>query len=850
MKKVFFSLLLCVFCFYESKAQFSEVSTPIDQGNSGFVEWGDYDSDGDLDLLVNSVTYINGATIHYGTKIYKNNNGSFSDIGVDLGLFYKGCAAWGDFDGDGDLDLAIMGKTVIDVWGQDGMTKIFRNDNGAFTDIGAALPQTCNGALKWGDMDNDGDLDLVITGYSSGSVPVSAIMLNNKGTFLPAINHGIPAAVYGRFDLADYDKDGYLDVLISGGPQGAPFTAIYKNNKNLTFTKLDQNFVGMSIGSASWGDYDSDGDLDFMTTGTTDGWTVVGSSTKVYRNDNGVFADSNAGIVNVMTGMGSFADFDNDGDLEAMVCGANGSTYSSIYQYANGGFSSYAELQGGNGSSIHPGDYNNDGKLDVFVSGYSPSPYPGLIFAKLYKNTTTTVNVAPTSPTNLKTVVGSDAATLSWNAATDTKTPAAALEYNFYMGTSSKTQNIVPAMADIATGYRRIPARGNAEQNKTAVISKLRAGTYYWSVQAIDGAFAGSSFAAEQTFTVVAALAVSNPTETVASAANSKASINVSSNTDWKISSNQTWLKLSASNGSGDAIVGATADENPTTSKRTATITISAAGVASKTITVTQDAAPAKLTLSVTSLSFAATANSTKTFTITSNTSWTVSCDQAWVTISAATGSNSSTITLTAKENTSITTRSANLTVTPLGAAATKINLSQNAAIQTLSVSPSNLSIGASARSQQTFTITSNTAWTVTCDQAWLSFSKTSGSGNETITTTAAENTTTASRTATINIAIAGNGGSIKITQAGIVTAIEDIHDQAFNIYPNPVADLLHIETDSPQAEVSILSLNGSLVLKQTITQGIVTVSALPAGVYIISISTKEQTFRRKFIKL
>ena len=846
MKKLFFSLLLCSFCFSYLKAQFTEVSTPINQGNQGFSAWLDVDNDGDLDLLVNSNSYVNGEAVSNGTKIFKNTNGSFSSTGTDLGLFYKGDVDLADFDGDDDVDLAIMGKAAIDVWGQAGMAKIFRNDNGVFTDINAGLPQICNGDLKWGDIDNDGDPDLIMTGYDANVTPIIAVMQNNKGVFQAIANHGLPAAVYGSIDLADYNKDGFLDVLMSGGPQGSTFTAIFKNNQNNTFSNINQSFVGMSVGSVKWGDYDADGDLDFIVTGSTNGWTVTGCSTLLYRNSNGNFANSGISFQNVFLGETAFGDLDNDGDLEVFVTGGGASSdYTRIYQYSNGTYTAYADLQGGNESSLCLGDFNKDGKLDFFNAGYSSQ----VVYAKLYKNNTPTANSAPTLPSNLLSVVNKDVVTLSWNAASDTKTPAAALEYNFYIGSSTKAQDIASAMADPSTGFRKLANKGNAGQNKSISISKLKPGKYYWSVQSIDGAYANSAFAAEQSFTVVSTLAVSSSTVSLASAAGSKTSFAVSSNTDWTISCNQTWLKLGTTTGKGDASIDATAELNPGTSKRTAIITISAIGVASKTITLTQEASPANLSLSASSLSFAASANSSKTFTITSNTSWTVSCDQAWVTISARTGSNSSTISLTVKENTSFSPRTANLLITPKGAAVSSIALSQNAAAPFISASPSNLNLSAGANSKQSFSISSNTSWTISCNQDWLSFSKTAGSGNETITVTASANTAASSRTASINISITGNGCSLQLTQAAMVTALDEVPENSFSLYPNPVSDVLYFDASIHSAEVCITSLGGSVVLKQSISTNSLSVAGLPVGLYWITVITKGKTIQRKFIK-
>jgi hypothetical protein len=79
--------------------------------------------------------------------------------------------AWGDYDNDGDLDLVMTGyKDSVR------FTKVYRNDSGTFVDSGAAILGVAGRAV-WGDYDNDGDLDLLLTGYT-GSSYVSKVLRN------------------------------------------------------------------------------------------------------------------------------------------------------------------------------------------------------------------------------------------------------------------------------------------------------------------------------------------------------------------------------------------------------------------------------------------------------------------------------------------------------------------------------------------------------------------------------------------------------------------------------------------------------------------------------------------------
>ena len=90
--------------------------------------------------------------------------------------------------------------------------------------------------------------------------------------------------------------------------------------------------------------------------------------------------------------------------------------------------------------------------------------------------------------------------TLSWSASSDAETPAAGLSYNLRVGTTPGGSEITSPMANTTSGYRRIVQHGNAQQ-RTSWIVTVPPGTYYWTVQAVDGTYAGSPFAAEELVT-------------------------------------------------------------------------------------------------------------------------------------------------------------------------------------------------------------------------------------------------------------------------------------------------------------------------------------------------------------
>jgi hypothetical protein len=206
--------------YRNDKGTFVKTNLNIKGVDYGKANWGDYDRDGDLDILVAGSSNKNGgpgsSDINPFTKIYRNEKGSFIDANANLDAVASfPDFAFGDYDNDGDLDLAIAGQDPTKL-----MAKIYRNDNGTYTDIGAILTGIHNVSMKWGDYDNDGDLDLVITGQeklSASASPLTKLYVNNGGTFEEAYFNSIfPDIGVGTVSWSDYDNDSDLDMLLIG----------------------------------------------------------------------------------------------------------------------------------------------------------------------------------------------------------------------------------------------------------------------------------------------------------------------------------------------------------------------------------------------------------------------------------------------------------------------------------------------------------------------------------------------------------------------------------------------------------------------------------------------------------
>jgi len=351
----------------------------IEYGNS---DWGDYDGDGDLDVVVMGFDPVGNSI----AIIYNNINGVFTDIGAGLIGATDSACEWGDYDGDGDLDLVIAG---IDDSFSNRIAKIYRNDGGGtFTDIVAGLTGVDLASVDWGDYDNDGDLDLVIAGrYLFSPDFHSTTIYRNDGGVFTDLGAGITGVWEGSVDWGDYDVDGDLDLLITGfdDASGRHFT-IYRNDGGI-FTNIGAGLPGFGYSDADWGDYDNDGDLDIAVIG---GKSAGTDGAFIYQNNAGLFTDINAGLPDAIeAGSIQWGDYDGDGDLDLLLTGQDYSPgdniTSAIFRNDAGVFTNInASLDGVFNSVGDWLDFDGDGDLDLFVAGQN---IPGDIVSKLYENT-------------------------------------------------------------------------------------------------------------------------------------------------------------------------------------------------------------------------------------------------------------------------------------------------------------------------------------------------------------------------------------------------------------------------------------------------------------------------------
>ena len=450
------------------------------------ADWGDYDCDDDLDLLITGKD--DGTVI---TKLYKNlGDGTFSDESHPFDDVSHGSVKWFDLDNDGNLDLLLTGND-----GSNPVTNIYENSGTNFTEISSAIDDLENSSSATGDYDNDGKQDIAVCGYN-GTDEVTKIYHNNGGSFTD-ISAGLQGVQNGDIKWLDYNSDGFPDLLVTGESGGTRYSLIYRNNGDGSFTDISAGLYGLTNSSVDCGDYDSDGDIDVVICGN-DG---TDNHTEIYRNDAGVFTNILAGLTGVEEGSCQWGDYDNDGDLDLVISGNSGNELITKI-YTNEGSDTFTEadidLKGVRKSVTKWADYDKDNDLDLLISGLDGTDE----YTALLRNDIKTSNTIPDPPDDLTVAIGINSATVSWNSGSDDETNDNGLSYNIRLGRVESGFNQIAPGANLTNGFRKVVRIGNTGANKEMQIFRLPGGHYYWSVQTIDNSFAGSEFSTAGSFTV------------------------------------------------------------------------------------------------------------------------------------------------------------------------------------------------------------------------------------------------------------------------------------------------------------------------------------------------------------
>jgi hypothetical protein len=391
-----------------------------DATHLGDIKFMDFDNDGLLDIISTGLSYND--VVNYKHYRFRNTGTGFMKETELEGKVYGSLEAF-DFNNDGKMDYAVNGTQYVEGAGFLNNLDFYRNTGTDFEIFKAWQPGTQNGSFKLIDLNNDHLLDLIILGMEQGDNPACKVYLNQAGTLI--FSQDFTALAGGKMDFADFNADGFQDVVISG--QDADYNgylAVLMNDGAGNLTEQKINIPEMADSSVVTGDVNNDGYYDFMVSG----------------NDENTNAVVKAFLYNPST-----QDF-----TESIPTG--------LHALGGPGF-------------VNLLDFDNDNRLDVLLAGFDWAD-PGMpSLTKIFKNTSTEVNLKPVPPAVLHLTKTGNRFHFSWSGASDDKTPTNALRYEIKVGSTPGASNLAKYIVTTPSWFLDLdPSIQNV----------------YWSVRSID----------------------------------------------------------------------------------------------------------------------------------------------------------------------------------------------------------------------------------------------------------------------------------------------------------------------------------------------------------------------------
>ena len=494
--------------------------------------WGDVDGDGDKDLAVAGQLYTVGTNV---TRIYTNDGTTLTENATwewNMTGYYRSSLSWVDLDNDGDLDLVGCGG----VTGPDrNRTDIYIN-NGTSLVIDDVWNQNIDAGYEWcalsaADFNHDGYTDFVQIGRTINNDDTwntrFTAWVNIEGRTIRANssfdNFNRPdlagqSAVYryaGSVYAVDVNNDTWMDVGLMGW-NSSTFSVpgmqmILLNNGSSLLNRTYQwnrDMWNGREGGMVFGDVNNDGRMDAISAG----WNGTYNLTLVYINNGTsmVRNDSWRGDLNSLVGVEdechALGDYDNDGKLDLLLIGYNNPNhYALLYKNNGTGFQNdtnySSELLTTSTGSCGWADVDNDGDLDAMTMGYSPMI--GNTYARIYENRRLTKNSPPGVPYDLydNYNLTYNSFQVSWSPANDTETPSSGLYYNLRVGTCDGCNDIISGVYGDSSRYVQGQTFGNMQQGRKINISSVNL-VYYWSVQAIDTGLEAGNWSTTRMFPV------------------------------------------------------------------------------------------------------------------------------------------------------------------------------------------------------------------------------------------------------------------------------------------------------------------------------------------------------------
>lgn len=386
----------------------------------GDIKFMDFNNDGLADIISTGLSYND--LVNYKHYRFRNTGTGFVKEADLAGKVYGSLEAF-DFNNDGKIDYAINGTQYVEGAGFLNNLDFYRNTGTGFEIFKAWQPGTQDGSFKFIDLNNDNLLDLIILGSAQGDNPVCKVYLNQAGTL--NFSQDLTSLTSGKMDFADFNADGYQDIVIAGQDDNySGFLAVLMNDGTGHLNVQQINVPEIADAFVATGDLNNDGYYDFIVSGNDENYDAV-VKTFLYDPSTQNFTE------NIPTG---------------------------LHALGGPGF-------------VNLLDFDNNHRLDILLAGFDWADPDMPSLTRIFKNASTEVNLKPVPPAVLNLTKTGNRFNFSWSGASDDKTPTNALRYEIEVGSMPGAANIAKYVVTTPSWFLDLdPSVQNV----------------YWSVRSID----------------------------------------------------------------------------------------------------------------------------------------------------------------------------------------------------------------------------------------------------------------------------------------------------------------------------------------------------------------------------